>query len=567
MRYEEIVHRMRACATTDPLNRRTFLMGTLAGGAALAGRPLLARTPVATPVFAETPFTLGIASGEPLPDGVVLWTRLAPSPFEPGGGMPQAPAEVGWQIAVDDQMRAIVQSGTAVADPAWGHSVHVEVAELEPDRPYWYQFTSGNAESPVGRTKTAPAPGTTPDSFRFAFASCQRWDHGLYTAYRELATQDVDLVVHLGDYIYEYGIGLGEQLRPGDYPGHLAKTATTLDDYRYRYALYKLDPHLQEAHRVAPWIVTWDDHEVVNNFFGAINRDLPAAQGLLAQRAAAYQAHYEHQPLRKAAIPAGPDLQLFRHRAYGDLVEFNVLDTRQYRTAQGTSCNADLREEGGGFCPDSLDPARTMLGERQKGWLLDRFDQITARWNVLAQQVPFARVDNDPDPEAQSFGGREMDKWDGYAHERDEVAAMMASAARARGFMPVVITGDVHANYVWDLKSDWDDQTDATVYGTEFVGTSISSEGDEPLFEDGGFTTECGNRNGNAHNYLYDNHRGYALCDLTADRWETTYRIVPTVRDPNAEVSTLTAFVVEHGRPGAQLSQACTDREPSGKTG
>jgi len=496
---------------------------------------------------------------------VVLWTRLAPHPFDVQGGMAPDPVEVRWQVADDEGMTRIVQQGVAVAEAHWGHSVHVEVEGLEPDRPYWYRFVSGNEESPIGRTRTAPAPGAMPDRFRFAFASCQRWDQGLYTAYRDLAQQDVDLVVHLGDYIYESGIGLGDQIRPGDYPGEVLFKPTTLEDYRNRYALYKLDPHLQEAHRLAPWLVTWDDHEVDNNYFGAILRDVPVAQALLELRAAAYQAYYEHQPLRKEARPAGPDLQLFRHRGFGNLLEFNILDTRQYRSPQGTSCNAALRAEGDGFCPASLDPERTLLGERQKSWLTGRFEAATARWNVLAQQIPFARIDNEADPDLASYGGREMDKWDGYAFERDQVSAALAGAASERGFQPIVITGDVHANYVWDLKTDWDDQSNATVYGTEFVGTSISSNGDEGLSEDGAFTTQCGDRNGNVHNHLYDNHRGYVLCEVTADRWESIYRVMPTVLDENAEASTLTSFVVEHGNPGAQVATSCEERTPSGE--
>jgi len=568
MNYDEIVHRMRNRSTERPLNRRSFVLGGAAAGAGLATRPLFAQTPsapIATPVFGETPFTLGIASGEPLPDGVVLWTRLAPHPFDVQGGMAPDSVEVRWQVADDEGMTQIVQQGVAVAEAHWGHSVHVEVEGLEPDRPYWYRFISGSEESPIGRTKTAPAPGAMPDRFRFAFASCQSWDQGLYTAYRDLARQDVDLVVHLGDYIYESGIGLGDQLRPGDYSGHVLSTPTTLEDYRNRYALYKLDPHLQEAHRIAPWLVTWDDHEVDNNYFGEILRDVPVAQALLELRTAAYQAYYEHQPLRKEARPAGPDLQLFRHRGFGNLLEFNILDTRQYRSPQGTSCNAALRAEGGGFCPASLDPERTLLGERQKSWLIDRLGAASARWNVLAQQIPFARIDNEADPDLASYGGREMDKWDGYAFERDQVSAALAGAASDRGFEPIVITGDVHANYVWDLKTDWDDQSNATVYGTEFVGTSISSNGDEGLSEDGAFTTQCGDRNGNVHNHLYDNHRGYVLCEVTADRWESIYRVMPTVLDESAEASTLTSFVVEHGNPGAQVATSCEERTPSGE--
>ena len=247
-------------------------------------------------------------------------------------------------MANDEGMTVIVQQGVAVAEAHWGHSVHVEVEELEPDRPYWYRFTRGSEVSPVGRTKTAPAVGSTPDRFRFAYASCQRWDQGLYTAYRDLAQQDLDLVVHLGDYIYELGIGLGDQLRPGDYSGHVLSTPTTLEDYRNRYALYKLDPYLQEAHRVAPWLVTWEDHEVDNNYFGEIIRDPPMVHALLELRPAAYQAYYEHQPLRKEARPNGLDLQLYRHRSFGNLVEFNVLDTR--RPPAGTCWHSRSRSPG-----------------------------------------------------------------------------------------------------------------------------------------------------------------------------------------------------------------------------
>jgi alkaline phosphatase D len=565
MRYAEIVHRMREAVTARPFNRRTFVLGGAVAGT-LAARPLFAQTPnapLATPVFGEDPFTLGVASGEPLPDGVVLWTRLAPRPLEAGYGMPHQPVVVRWQVARDEAMTQVVQAGETLAEPAWGHAVHVEVTGLDPGRPYWYRFTSGAEESVVGRTRTAPAPGSAVGEMRFAFASCQRWDHGLYTAYRDMVAQEPDLVVHLGDYIYETAIGFGHQLRDIEVPGPIGFTPNDLESYRFRHALYRLDPHLQEAHRIAPWLVTWDDHEVDNNYFGEMLRDLPAAQGLLALRAAAYQAWYEHMPVRRESLPQGPDLQLFRSRTFGGLLDFNLLDTRQYRTSQGSSCNDDLRAEGDGFCPDSLDPGRTLLGERQRDWLLERFTQGEARWMVLAQQVPFARIDNDSAPEVRSFGGLEMDKWDGYAWERDVVATAMTDAAGARGFAPVVITGDVHANHVWDLKRDWDDPSDETVYGTEFVGTSISSGGDDPLVEDGGFTTECGQRNGNPHNHLFDNHRGYVLCWVTPDQWQTTYRAMPNVSDPAAEGFTLASFVVEHQQPGVQADARCTPVVPA----
>jgi alkaline phosphatase D len=566
MNYRDIVARMQARVTAQPFNRRTFVMGSAAAAIGLA-YPAMGRsqsTPVATPVFGSNPFTLGVASGEPLADGVVLWTRLAPQPFEDFGGMPMQPVDVQWRIATDEQLHDVVQSGTAIASPDWAHSVHVEVAGLEADRPYWYQFQSGNELSPVGRTRTAPAAGTMPDQLRFAFASCQRWDQGLYTAWRDVAAQDVDLVIHLGDYIYESKVGLPPFRDDVKVPVRVALEPMNLEHYRFRYALYKQDPHLQEAHRLAPWLVTWDDHEVNNNFFGAVKRDEPAAQVVLERRAAAYQAYYEHQPLRKESIPDGPDLQLFRKRQFGDLMQVNVLDTRQYRSAQGINCDDASRTDG--FCADSLDPARSLLGERQKAWLLDGFGETTARWNLIANQVPMARIDNDADPEKQSFGGKEMDKWDGYAYERDEVVQAMAAAAQENGFHPVVITGDVHSSYVWDLKTDWDDPSGETVFGTEFVGTSISSNGDNPLRDDGGFTTQCGNRNGNPHNHFFDNHRGYVLCDVGAERYRADYRVMPNVSDPAAEAISLATFSVAWDQAGAQVDSSCEPAVPGGES-
>jgi len=343
-----------------PLSRRTFVLGSLAGGAmwttaiAAEGTPIAApaATPIADLTLADDPFTLGVASGDPAPDGVVLWTRLAPRPFEPGGGLPPAPIEVAYEIATDEGMTAIVQQGTALAEAAYAHSVHLEVAGLEPARWYWYRFRIGGYDSPIGRTKTAPAAGQPVDGLRFAFASCQRWEHGLFTAFRDLAAQDVDLVVHLGDYIYEYS--LPSALRFRDVGGVPNKTETRdLDDYRMRYALYKLDPHLREAHRLAPWLVTWDDHEVSNNYTTALIEDSPFSRPLVERREAAYQAAYEHQPLRATARPRGRHMRLYRDVTFGDLVRFNVLDTRQYRSPNAGNCGDAEREANGGFCERS----------------------------------------------------------------------------------------------------------------------------------------------------------------------------------------------------------------------
>lgn len=554
-------------------DRRTFVLGTTASGmmftralsaSAQEGTP--SATPVASPASAgisSDPFTLGIASGEPVADGVVLWTRIAPRPFEPDGGVAAGSLRVSWEVASDEAMTRIVQQGEYATDAAWAHSVHAEVSGLEPATEYWYRFRVGDFESPVGRTKTAPAPGDTATPLRFAFASCQRWEHGLYTAFADLAAQTPDLVVHLGDYIYEYPILIRGDLR--DVParstegiplGAMGET-TELDDYRQRYAIYKRDEHLQAAHEVAPWIVTWDDHEVANNYFGQVVRDSPFSRPMLERRAAAYQAYWEHMPLRESARPTGPDLTLYRAAAFGDLVRFNVLDTRQYRTAQGGMCAATEREENDGYCAKAFDPERTLLGAEQKAWLLDGFGQTTARWNIIAQQVPFARIDLARDPALEAYGDDEMDKWDAYAGEREEVLAAMADAATAQGFHPIVITGDVHVNQAWDLKRDWDAAGDDALLGTEFVGTSISSNGDAAL-EDGGFTTVCGGYLGNEHNRLYDNHRGYVLVDVDADRMHTTYRGMTAIEVPDGEALDIASFVVEHATPGAREDGTCT---------
>lgn len=545
------------------LSRRTFLLGATAAGGVFT-RSVSAQhqatpgaSPAADPALRENLFSLGVASGDPLPDGVVIWTRLAPMPFEDDGGMGAAPVEVQWEVALDEQMTRIVLDGTAVAETEWAHSVHVEVSGLEPSTWYWYRFRVKGSESPVGRTRTAPAANAPVDRFRFAFASCQKWDSGLYTAYRDLVQQDVDLVVHLGDYIYESTMDISNVPRDGEFPVSAAVPPRSLEDFRSRYALTKLDPHLQEAHRVAPWVVTWDDHEVENNYFRLHE---PAAQALMERRAAAYQAYYEHQPLREGARPKGPDLQLYRRLSFGDLLEFSILDTRQYRSPQAPACGDSVRTENGGFCPGSLDPSQTMLGDVQKQWLLDGFDQASTRWNILAQQVPMARIDKDRSPSVESYGGGDNDKWDGYAHERDQILSTWASAAAARSFNPIVITGDMHVNQVWDLRTDWD-TPDASVIGTEFVGTSISTNGDRALEEDGTFTTHCGNWRGNPHNLLYDNHRGYVLCDVKAEQWTAEYRVMPTVMDPEAEATILTRFVVEQGNPGAQQATECVESE------
>ena len=364
--------------------------------------------------FASDPFAVGVASGDPTPRGVVLWTRLAPEPLEPGGGMAPENVEVLWELAADDAMKQVVRRGTAIATPQLGHSVHVEVDGLDPDRPYWYRFRAGDAESPVGRTRTMPAPGAQPDELRFAFASCQHFETGLYTAYEHMAKDDLDLVIHLGDYIYE-GPGRDGQVRK-----HVGAEIRSLEDYRIRHAQYKTDPHLRAMHALCPWVVTWDDHEFDNNCAGAVSEEKevdPVA--FLERRANAYQAYYEMMPLRRRSLPRGPHMQLYRTVSFGRLAAFQVLDTRQYRSDQPNDDRRSPLNEA------ALDPKQSMLGARQAGWLKASLLESPATWNVLAQQVMMGMVGFRPEEGELQYS---MDQWPGYAHERIELMRFLQRA-------------------------------------------------------------------------------------------------------------------------------------------
>lgn len=508
------------------LSRRTFVAaGVSAAAYALLARP--ARAVLPGPRFSANPFSLGIASGDPAPDGFVLWTRLAPRPLDPDGGMGPESVPVRWVVAEDESLKRIVRRGVASAEAAWAHSVHVEVAGLRPDRWYWYQFTTGDAASPVGRTRTFPAAGSTPERLCFAFASCQKYEVGYYTAYEHMAREDIAFVAHLGDYIYEKADSKGEAVRP-----HGQAEVFSLDDYRKRYAIYKSDPALQAMHAAVPWVVTWDDHEVNNNYAGAISEDPTVDRAtFLRRRAAGYRAYYEHLPLRRSALPAGPDMLLYRRLEFGRLASFNVLDTRQYRTDQPL---------GDGLQPPSpvlLDPHGTLMGARQREWLFDGLDRSAAHWNVLAQQVMMARNDQEPGP------GRayHMDKWAGYEYERREVLRHFREHHIAN---PVVITGDIHTNWANNLGPDADRPDDPSV-AVEFVGTSISSGGDEakPGLDPAVVRAE------NPWVKFFNDERGYVRCEVTPEAWRADYRTVAYVSRPGAPVRTAASFVVNSGRP------------------
>jgi len=480
--------------------------------------------------FTSDPFSVGVASGDPTSRGVVLWTRLAPEPLEPGGGMAPENVEVRWELAADDAMKNVVRRGTAIATPQLGHSVHVEVDGLEPDRRYWYRFRAGDAESTVARTRTMPAPDAQPDELRFAFASCQHFEAGLFTAYEHMAKDDLDLVFHLGDYIYE-GPGKDGQVRK-----HAGGETRSLEDYRIRYAQYRSDPHLKAMHARCPWAVTWDDHEFDNNYAGAISEEKevdPVA--FLERRADAYQAYYEMMPLRRRSLPRGPHMQLYRTVSFGRLAAFQVLDARQYRADQPNDDRRSALNEA------ALDPKNSMLGARQAGWLKASLLESPATWNVLAQQVMMGMV---------SFRSKEgepqysMDQWPGYAHERME---LMQFLRERRVPNPVVLTGDIHSNWVNDLRVD-DRKPETPVVASEFVGTSISSGGngkaEVPDLERRLADNPCVR--------FFNAQRGYVRCKVTPALWKSDYQVVEEVTSPGAPAVTKASFVVEAGKPGTK---------------
>ncbi|MEU4691994.1 alkaline phosphatase D family protein [Actinoplanes sp. NPDC023714] len=520
------------------VSRRTLLL-TTAGAATvipLAG----AGAPYRGPLRSD-PFTLGVASGDPDPDGFVLWTRLAPTPLaEDGlGGMPYRNVAVTWELAADERFRKIVRRGVAVARPDRGHSVHVELDGLSPGREFFYRFRAERYTSPVGRTRTAPARHAQVGALAMSFVSCSQFEHGYFTAYRRLAEDEPELILHLGDYQYEYAPDTYNI--PGGNPrDHEGPETVTLANYRQRHAQYKTDPDLQAAHAVAPWAVVWDDHETENNWADEVPEQ--ADPDFLARRAAAFQAYYENMPLRRTSVPRGIDMQLYRRLHWGRLATFHMLDTRQYRDDQG--CGDGYKD-----CPAAYDPARSITGPEQEKWLLDGFRRSTARWDVLGQQVFFGQRDNNAGPQKVLS----MDSWDGYQASRDRITRGWVDAGVRN---PVVLTGDVHAHWADELKLDYDDPTSKTV-GTELVCSSITSGGDGADVPAGTHPWAAWN----PHLRFYNNQRGYVRTTITRDALTADFVTLPYVTTAGAPAHTRATFVIEDRVPG--LHQIVDDPTPS----
>ena len=500
------------------LPRRELLTTLLAAGLA----PAFSRHARA----ADVPrFALGIASGHPHAGGMVLWTRLV------GDDLPER-ANVSWEVAHDEGFTNIAARGVEVAEAVWAHSVHAEPAGLASARWYFYRFTALGQRSMVGRTRTAPAADAASAPLRFSITSCQRWDHGHYAAWRDVAASNLDLVLFLGDYIYEY------PARPGAVRLHRGATVRTLDAYRERYAQYKSDPLLQAAHAACPWLVVWDDHEVANDYAGLEGRS--ARSGFARQRAAAYQAYWEHMPFPNAARPVGPDMRIYGRLDWGRLARIHLLDDRQYRDLQacpkpgrGGSNTVQLRD-----CPELLDPQRTLLGAAQEGWLAQGWS-LDRPWNLLAQQTLMARMSlTDP---AQG-GSYRTDGWDGYPSARQR---LLGDVAEKKVPGVVVLGGDIHANVVADLRVDFDDAKSAVI-ASEFCGTSISSHGPAQARIDAalGFNPHLHHARGD--------ERGYTRFLLDETTMQAEHRVVDNVQDARSAVGAGRRFQIDAKRAGVQ---------------
>jgi len=484
--------------------------------------------------FGTYPFQLGVASGDPQATGVVLWTRIAPAPID-GGGMDPLPYELTWEVATDEAFGSVIQTGTAVAAPTLAHSVHVDVTGLQPATDYYYRFIIGDEVSPIGRTRTAPAAGQAIDAVNFAFVSCANFEHGYFTAYRDIARQNFDVVFHLGDYIYEYAandynVREPENLRLAD-----GGETLTLELYRNRYALYHTDRDLQAVHASAPFVVTWDDHEVDNNYADDLSEHEDPIDEFLQRRADAYQAYYEHMPLRTSSLPIGPDMQLYRHLSYGDLLDFTVLDTRQYRSDHPAGDGTYPRTIG------ATAPETSITGAEQERWLLQNLDRSTSVWNVIAQQVIMAETYVPiTEGQAQTYY---TDSWSGYPGSRDRILQHIQDAAISN---PVVLTGDIHTAWAADLKADFADPSSATV-GTEYVCTSITAGGTTPDTWGQAYVD-----NFDYIKFFDGRHGGYTAVTLTADQWTSDYYAVDNLDDENSTATKYATWVTEAGNPGAQ---------------
>lgn len=512
------------------MDRRTVLRGGL--GLALAGllAPFGKGRAQSVPIFTGYPFTLGVASGYPRADGFSIWTRLASEPLSADGGLEFNFYNVDWEVAEDERFSRVVARGLARAAPELAHSVHVDVYGLAPGRWYFYRFMCGAEVSRTGRTRTMPASTERAAQFRLAFGSCQHYQQAWFSAHRHLQAEHLDLMLFLGDYIYESNWGTKLVRR------HHGDEAYSLTDYRIRHAQYKTDPDLQNHHAQVPFAYCWDDHEVDNDYADWRSESLDPA--FLLRRAAAYQAFYEHQPMPVSMVPRGPSMPIYSHLDFGSLARIYLLDNRQYRSVQPCpnptkgGGSADVDEA----CKGVFDPAQTMLGADQERWLRARFQDSPAAFNLIAQQTIFGRFDSGVGPARKRF----TDGWDGYPLARTR---LIKDLEQSKLRNPAILGGDIHAYAIGHIRRDPDDFK-SPIVAPEFCGTSIASEGWADV---AGFNARLPE---NPDTLFADTtKRGYVMMDIGARGMDVKLRNLVAETERDSDIVTAKHYFVEAGQP------------------
>ncbi len=511
------------------LNRRELLAALSALG--------LAPSAFARDDEASLTFVQGVASGDPQRDRVMLWTRVAPVD-------PTETLRVRWTVAADPGMKQVRQTGRFVTDRRRDFTVKVDAAGLKPGLTYYYQFEARGVKSPIGRTRTLPVGRV--DRLRLAFASCANYPHGYFNAYARIAERDdLDFVLHLGDYIYEYKLGEYAdpelQAQRAVVPTH---EISTLADYRLRYALYRTDPDLQELHRQHPFITVWDDHETANNSWrdGAENHNPDQGEGdWQLRRRGAVQAYNEYMPIRSVS-PS--DDKIYQSLRFGDLADILMLDTRLHGRDQQIDFKPGESDVPASE-PQLADPQRTLLGFDQEAWLARELRKSKDRqqpWRILGQQVMMAQLSR-----TQGRTIRNPDQWDGYGPTRERLFEVLRERDIRNN---VVLTGDIHSTWCNDLSSNpWATSAtadEARIVGVEFVGPAVSSPGERDPAQAASNSERL--RSVSPHmKYIERYSRGYGILDVTRDRAQCEFYHLPTVSVRDSRQQLAVAYASEAG--------------------